>query len=81
MENVLDVAPPAAGAVEVVLGAGLSGDLAANRNLRIGGKLAADAAIGVVEHQFDDGDSRSFAVGRAVEDQVALFLATQLTGG
>ncbi|MNX42484.1 hypothetical protein D3C86_729080 [compost metagenome] len=77
-EDIGDVATPAFGAVEVIRGLAVAGDFTANRNLGVGGVLAQQRAVGVVENQFDTGLTHRFAAGRAVEDDVGHRLATEV---
>ena len=80
-KDVGDIAAPAFGAVEEILGLSVAVDLAPGGNLGVTGVLPADAAIAVVEHQFDARLAYGFTVHRAVEDHVGHGFAAQVPGG
>ena len=80
-EDVGDVSTPAARAVQGIGGLRVAADFAADGELRIGGELAAHAAIAIVEDQLDGGEGGGLARGGAVEDDVGQCFAAQLAGG
>ena len=80
-KDIGDVAAPAAGAVQVVLGLALSGDLAAGGDFGIAGIGAAHTAVTVVEDQFDGCLTNGLAVDGAVENNIGHGLAAQVPGG
>ncbi len=80
-EDVHDVATPALRAVQEIRRLRIARDLAADRDFGVLRVFAADAAVGVVERQFDAGERRGLAGGRAVEDDVGKRFAAQLAGG
>src|SRR5262249_25799601 len=69
-EDVHDVAAPALRAVQEILRLRITGDLPADRDFTVVGVLAADAAVAVVEGEFDARERGRFARRRAVEDDV-----------
>ncbi len=80
-EQVGDVAAAAAHAVEEVVGGAVAHHLALDRDLGVVGVLAADGAVGVVEHELDGGGAHRLARGGAVEDDVRHGVAAQVLGG
>ena len=79
-EQLGHVAPPAARAVQEVLAGAVAVDEAAHRDLGVARPGAAEAAFGVVEHQFDAGLADGLARRRTAEDHVAHRLAAQARG-
>ena len=79
-EKVGDVAAAAAGAVEVIVRLAVAADHALDGDFRIAGVFAADAALGVVEHQLHLGLADRLAGGRAGEDDVGERIAAQAAG-
>ena len=77
-EDVGDVAAAAARAVQRIDGLRIAPDLAADGDLRIGRKLAADPRIAVVEQQLDRRQRGGLARAGAVEDDVGERFAPQL---
>jgi hypothetical protein len=80
-EDVHDVAATTLRAVEEVGRLRVAGDLAADGDLRVFGVFAADAAVGVVEREFDAGEGGRLPRRRAVEDHVGQRFAAQLPRG
>ncbi|MNO83023.1 hypothetical protein D3C76_743130 [compost metagenome] len=79
-ENIGNVPAPTFGAVEEIRVLAVAGDFAANGNLRIGGILADQGAVGVVEHQLDTRLADRLAAGRAIEDDIGHRFAAQVLG-
>ena len=76
-EQVGDVAPTTARAIEVVVAGRVATDGALDRNLVEGRVLAGDRVVGVVEHQFDRRLRHRLARGRSREDHVGQRIASQ----
>ena len=79
-EQILDVAPPAAGAVQEVAGLTVARDLTLDRDLIEGRVLAPGSAVAVVEDQLDARHADRLAPGAAIEDDVGHGLAAQHLG-
>ena len=79
-EQILDIPPPAAGAVKEVIGLTVAADLALDGDLGILGVLPPSRAIAIVEEEFDAGQADGLAAGGAVEDDVGHGLAAQHLG-
>src|SRR5581483_7626900 len=79
-EQVGDVAAAAAHAVQEIIRLRIAPDDALYGNLVVGGVLAADRAVGVVEHQFNRGLSDRLASAGAGENHVGQRLAAQTAG-
>jgi hypothetical protein len=79
-EEVLDVPPAAARAIEEIAGLAVARDLALDRDLVVLGVLPARASIAVVEDQLDARRSDRLAPGGAVEDHIGHGLAAQHLG-
>src|SRR6185437_9518251 len=79
-EQVGDVTPAAAHAVEEIVRLRIAPDHALDRNLVVTRVLAADRAVGIVEDQLDHGLPDRLASGRTGKDHVGQRLATQAAG-
>ena len=77
-EQVGDVATATAGAVEEVLGLAVAVHHPLHRDLGVAGVGAAEAPVGVVEHQFHTRLRDGLAAGRAIEHHVGHGLAAQV---
>ncbi len=77
-ENIGDITAPALAAVEEIFALPFPGHLPAHGDLGIAGVLAADAAVVIVEDQFDRGLAHRLAIDRAVEDHIGHVLAAQV---
>ena len=75
-----DVAPPAARAVQIINGDAIAVELPLDRDLAVGGVLAAEFLIAVVEYQFDRGLADRLARAGAAEDHIGQGLAAQMFG-
>jgi hypothetical protein len=79
-EQVSDVTPAAARAVEEIRGLAVPGHLALDRNLGVLAVLALDGAIRIVEDQLDGRLPHRFARGGAGKDHVGQRIAAQAAG-
>ena len=79
-EQVGDVAPSAAGAVEVVIALGVAANRALDRDLVERTVLAGDGVVGVVEDQFDGRLRHRLARRTAGKDHIGQRIAAQAAG-
>ena len=77
-EQLGDVLAPAADAVQEIRRGTVARDDALQRDFRVARVLAAELAVGVVEHQFDGRVAHGLARARAVEDDVRHRFAAQV---
>ena len=80
-EQLGDVLAAAAHAVQEIRRLPVARDEALQRDLGVVRVLAAELAVGVVEHEFDRGGADRLARARAVEDHVRHRVAAQVLGG